>query len=113
MVSADTPLARSSETEFSCRDLFINLESSIGGHNNQDRSDLLNTFHRCGQIENTMQRLIRFLRDTDGPTAVEYAVLLALMVGAMVASITYVGNEIHGISEANEAALDGALTPDE
>jgi len=60
-----------------------------------------------------MQRLIRFILNEDGPTAVEYAVLLALLVGAMVASLTYVGSEIKGISEANEAALDGALTPNE
>ena len=67
----------------------------------------------CKPIEYSMQQLIRFLRDADGPTAVEYAVLLALLVGAMVASITYVGNEIHAISQKNEAALDGALTPDD
>jgi len=60
-----------------------------------------------------MQRLIRFILNEDGPTAVEYAVLLALLVGAMVASLTYVGSEIKGISEANEAALDGALTPND
>ena len=59
-----------------------------------------------------MNSVLRFLRSEDGPTVVEYAVLLALLVGMMVASITFVGDEIHGISEDNKNALDGALTPD-
>ena len=58
-----------------------------------------------------MNSIIKFLRCEDGPTAVEYAVLLALLVGMMVASITLVGGEIYGISDRNAQALDGTLTP--
>jgi pilus assembly protein Flp/PilA len=38
-----------------------------------------------------LRGVVSFLRGEDGPTAVEYAVLLALMVGACVASITALG----------------------
>ena len=56
-----------------------------------------------------MKRILQFLREDDGPTAVEYAILLALLVGMMVAAITFVGNEFHAISDANKNALDEAL----
>jgi pilus assembly protein Flp/PilA len=39
-----------------------------------------------------MKRFFNFLRDDDGPTAVEYAVMLALIVGAALAGITSLGN---------------------
>jgi pilus assembly protein Flp/PilA len=34
----------------------------------------------------------RFLRDEDGPTAVEYAVMLALIIVVCIAAITTLGN---------------------
>ena len=37
--------------------------------------------------------LLRLLWDEDGPTAVEYAVMLALIVGVCVASITFLGTQ--------------------
>lgn len=38
-----------------------------------------------------MARTIRFLKQEDGPTAVEYAVMLALIVVVCVAAITTLG----------------------
>ena len=38
-----------------------------------------------------MKRLFQFLRGEDGPTAVEYAVMLALIVGAALSGITSFG----------------------
>ena len=38
-----------------------------------------------------MNRLFRLIYDEDGPTAVEYAVMLALIVGAAMAGITSMG----------------------
>jgi len=34
-----------------------------------------------------MQRLIRFLKNEDGPTSIEYAVMLALILMALMASV--------------------------
>ncbi len=39
----------------------------------------------------------RFLRGTDGPTAVEYAVLLGLIVLTAAAAIAAVGSSVHGL----------------
>jgi len=38
------------------------------------------------------ERACQFLRDEDGPTAVEYAVMLALIVVVCIAAITTLGN---------------------
>ena len=39
-----------------------------------------------------MARAIRFLKQEDGPTAVEYAVMLALIVVVCIAAITTLGS---------------------
>lgn len=38
-----------------------------------------------------MQRILRFLADEDGPTAVEYAVMLALIIVVCIVAIQAVG----------------------
>lgn len=38
-----------------------------------------------------MKRILAFLRDTDGPTAVEYAVMLGLVLAAVIVGIQSVG----------------------
>jgi pilus assembly protein Flp/PilA len=38
-----------------------------------------------------LNRMGRFLRDEDGPTAVEYAVMLALIIVVCIAAITTLG----------------------
>jgi pilus assembly protein Flp/PilA len=38
----------------------------------------------------------RFLRDEDGPTAVEYAVMLALIIVVCITAITALGNNASG-----------------
>ncbi len=41
-----------------------------------------------------MDRILNFLAREDGPTAVEYAVMLALIIGICLASIGGVGNPV-------------------
>jgi pilus assembly protein Flp/PilA len=53
-----------------------------------------------------MQPLLRFLRDEDGPTAVEYAVMLALIIGSCIGAITLVGGEAGGSWENTADQLD-------
>ncbi len=43
-------------------------------------------------MKNSITRLLRFLRREDGPTAVEYAVMLALIVVVCLAAVRTVGN---------------------
>ena len=52
---------------------------------------------------------MRFLKSEDGPTSVEYAVLLALIVGMMVSAITYVGSETQEMSELTVDALSDSI----
>ena len=49
----------------------------------------------------------RFLREEDGPTAVEYAVMLALIIMVCIASITAVGQSTN--SSFSNANLSSAL----
>jgi pilus assembly protein Flp/PilA len=43
-----------------------------------------------------MSELVNFLKNEDGPTSVEYAVMLALIVVVCLASITSLGNKTSG-----------------
>jgi pilus assembly protein Flp/PilA len=57
----------------------------------------------------TMKRILRFLRDEDGPTIVEYAVLLALIIAMCAASISAVGGGSSNFWTNNHVQLDAAL----
>jgi pilus assembly protein Flp/PilA len=54
------------------------------------------------------QTLVRFLRDEEGPTAVEYAVMLALIIVVCVTAIGTVGSKANATFD--NAALKTALT---
>jgi pilus assembly protein Flp/PilA len=55
------------------------------------------------------KKITRLLSNDDGPTAVEYAILLAIIVGTIVASVSYVGTEVKATHEMIGTALDGTL----
>ena len=52
--------------------------------------------------------LCRLLRDEDGPTAVEYAVLLALIIVAIMTGIGAVGSQTGGMWSNNQSQLTNA-----
>jgi pilus assembly protein Flp/PilA len=52
--------------------------------------------------------VVKFLRADDGPTAVEYAVMLALIVVVCIGSITLLGQNANGVF--GNVALNGTLT---
>jgi pilus assembly protein Flp/PilA len=52
------------------------------------------------------QRLVNFLKAEDGPTAVEYAVMLALIVVVCITAITTLGNNSNQVF--TNAALNSA-----
>jgi pilus assembly protein Flp/PilA len=52
---------------------------------------------RRAVIMSILQRTYRFLRDEDGPAAVEYAVLLALILMAIISAIGGLGVETGGM----------------
>ncbi len=50
-----------------------------------------------------MEKTVRFLKQEDGPTAVEYAVMLALIIVVCIAAITTLG------SNANDTFANAGL----
>jgi len=62
-----------------------------------------------------MKQFVRFLREDDGPTAVEYAVMLALILVVCLVSIRVLGNNLNYtwdkvINAQIEAAKSGSST---
>lgn len=43
-------------------------------------------------MKNFADSIARFLKEEDGPTAVEYAVMLALIVVVCLGTVTFIGN---------------------
>lgn len=52
-----------------------------------------------------MKRLREFLKSEDGPTAVEYAVMLALIVVVCISTISAVGTKVNSRMSASKTAL--------
>jgi pilus assembly protein Flp/PilA len=56
-----------------------------------------------------MERLLSFLREEDGPTAVEYAAMLALIVIVAIAAIRTFGLKASELWGGNQSELRKAL----
>jgi pilus assembly protein Flp/PilA len=54
-------------------------------------------------------QLLQFLQDESGPTAVEYAVMLALIIGTCLASVGFFGGEAGGSLNDTSAKLSTAM----
>lgn len=54
---------------------------------------------------NVLSRVRRFLTSEDGPTAVEYAVMLALIIVACITVVTNLGTSMSGKFSSVSAAL--------
>jgi len=59
--------------------------------------------------DKTMKRLFQLLRGEDGPTAVEYAVMLALIVGAALTGITSLGSSTMSSLQDTSTKIDAAV----
>ena len=51
----------------------------------------------------------RFLLEEDGPTAVEYAVVLALIIGAIIGTVGILADETRNNFDRSATAIDGAI----
>jgi pilus assembly protein Flp/PilA len=58
-------------------------------------------------MRQVLSMMSRFLRDEDGPTAVEYAVMLALIIVVCITAITTLGNNANSVF--NNVALNTAV----
>ncbi len=52
-----------------------------------------------------MKKLIRFLKDEDGVTAIEYGLIAALIAVGIIAAVTAVGLKLQGTFNSVDAAL--------
>ncbi len=55
-----------------------------------------------------MKKLMRFLKDEDGVTAIEYGLIAALIAVVIIVAVTAVGGSLKATFETVETALDGA-----
>ena len=60
-------------------------------------------------MSNFHQKIDRFLRDESGPTAVEYAVMLALIIGAAIGSVTLFGQSAANVWDGNSNSIGSAI----
>ncbi len=51
----------------------------------------------------------QFLREEDGPTTVEYAVIVALIIGVCTAGFLFLGGETNESFDASSVAISGAF----
>jgi pilus assembly protein Flp/PilA len=59
----------------------------------------------------SMKPIWQFLRDESGPTAVEYAVMLALIIGTCIVSISFFGSSAGGSFVDTSGKLSTAMNP--
>ena len=57
-----------------------------------------------------IQAIVRFLKEEDGPTAVEYAVMLMTILLACVGSIQVISNWIYGSFSNSATEIDNYLS---
>ncbi len=59
-------------------------------------------------LRSLTQKFVSFLKKEDGPTAVEYAVMLALIIVVCITAITTLGNNANGTF--SNVALNGVFS---
>jgi pilus assembly protein Flp/PilA len=59
-------------------------------------------------LRTVSRHVVRFLKAEDGPTAVEYAVMLALIIVVCIGAVTTLGTRANGTF--TNVALNGTLT---
>ncbi len=57
-----------------------------------------------------LQATLRFLKEEDGPTAVEYAVVLSLILGAIIVAVNQLSNVVGDSFDASGNAISSAMS---
>lgn len=61
-------------------------------------------------VERMVAKTVTFLKQEDGPTSVEYAVMLALIVVACIAAITTLGQQTNSTFSAVGSSMKAAAS---
>lgn len=56
-------------------------------------------------MRNLHEKLVKFFKSEDGPTAVEYAVMVALIIVVSIAAITTLGTKVSSTFTSAAAAI--------
>jgi pilus assembly protein Flp/PilA len=72
------------------------------------RTEILKPVQRGVEMTRLIPRIQRFLASEDGPTAVEYAVMLALIVVAIIVVVTQLGQTVSGTFSSVSSSLAGS-----
>jgi pilus assembly protein Flp/PilA len=62
-------------------------------------------------LHNIKVQIVNFLQSEDGPTAVEYAVMLALIVGACIATVHSMAQATRSNFDSSASAISDAGNP--
>ena len=55
-----------------------------------------------------MQKIINFFKDQEGATAVEYALMVALIAVVIILAVTFLGESVENVFNAVGGAIDTA-----
>ena len=61
--------------------------------------------HRSFVMRNLREKLVKFFKSEDGPTAVEYAVMVALIIVVSIAAIQTLGEKTSSVFTATASAI--------
>ncbi len=57
-----------------------------------------------------VQHIVHFIKSKDGPTAVEYAVMLALIIIVCITAISTIGNNVDETAEIVSSAIQSSAS---
>ena len=60
-------------------------------------------------FKSTCQAIGRFLREEDGPTAVEYAVMIGMILAVCIVAVAYMADQTNRSFETSGDAIAGAF----
>ena len=52
----------------------------------------------------------KFLAEEDGPTTVEYAIMLAMILGVCIVAVAYLANKTGDSFDSSSGSISGAMT---
>ena len=70
---------------------------------------LLPNHHLAPEVTDMKNKILRFLLSEDGPTAVEYAVMLGLIFVVCLAAIVSIGDSTNANYEMIQQAMEDAM----
>ena len=70
---------------------------------------LLPNHHLAPEVPDMKNKILRFLLSEDGPTAVEYAVMLGLIIVVCLAAIVSIGDSTNANYEMIQQAMEDAI----